>query len=115
VAGFLPRRPGYDSNSDHLGFLENAVTYFLRVFRFLCQFSFHQIPHTRPSSETGTVSQLVAELTNVTAPKGKKTYMGHSPSMAANISSNSYVMSLSVKQKFNYRVLECNFQSPQWS
>jgi hypothetical protein len=51
VAGFPPRRPGFQPRSGHVGFLVDKVELrqvFSDYFGFPCQFSFHQ--HLRVSS-----------------------------------------------------------------
>jgi hypothetical protein len=43
VAGFPPRRPGFDSRSGHVRFIVDKVTLgkiFFKYFGFPCQFSF---------------------------------------------------------------------------
>jgi hypothetical protein len=66
-AAFLPRRPGFDHRSLHVGFVVVKVA--LRqvsseYFGFHCQLSFHQMLHTHLSSGAGTIGQLMADVTS---------------------------------------------------
>jgi hypothetical protein len=48
VAGFPPRRPGFEPGSGQLGFVVDKVAlaqFFSEYFGFPCQSSFHQILH----------------------------------------------------------------------
>jgi hypothetical protein len=64
VAGFPPRRPGFDPSStwrfvvDKVALGQVSSEY----FGFPCQFSFHQMLHTHLSSRVGTIRQLVADV-----------------------------------------------------
>jgi hypothetical protein len=65
VAGFPPRRPGFDLSSGHVGFVVDKVTLgqvLSEYFDFPCQFSFHRLLHTHLSSEAGTVGQIVGNV-----------------------------------------------------
>jgi hypothetical protein len=63
VAGFPPRRPGFDPRSCGIcGAQSGTGAGFLRVLRLPCQFSFHQLPHTHLSFGTGTIGQLVPDV-----------------------------------------------------
>jgi hypothetical protein len=68
VAGFPPRRSGFESRSGHVGFVVDKVALgqvFSEYFSFLCQFSFHLLLHIhRLSSGAGTIGQLVADVPN---------------------------------------------------
>jgi hypothetical protein len=62
VAGFPPRRPGFDPGSSQVGFVVDKVALgqvFSEYFSFLCQSSFHQLLHNHPhlSSGAGTIGQ----------------------------------------------------------
>jgi hypothetical protein len=61
VAGFPPRRPGFDPRSGHVGFVVDKVALgqiFSEYFGFPCQSSFHRLLHNHPrSSGTGTIGQ----------------------------------------------------------
>jgi hypothetical protein len=64
---FPPRRLGFESRSDHVGFVVDKVALgggFSEYFGFPCQVSFHQLLHIHHhlSSGAGTTGQLVAEL-----------------------------------------------------
>jgi hypothetical protein len=80
VAGFPPRRPGFNSRSEHVGFVVDNVApgqVFSEYFGFPCQFSFHpllHIPH-HLSSGAGTIGQTVADVPSglsLTPPQLKK-------------------------------------------
>jgi hypothetical protein len=62
----LPRRPGLDPRSGHVGFVVDKATLervFSEYFGFPCQFSFHQILHTHYlSAGAGTLCQIVADV-----------------------------------------------------
>jgi hypothetical protein len=62
VAGFPPRRPGFDPRSGHVGFVVDKVTLgqVFSDFGFPCQYSFHQLLHNHHhlSSGAGTIGQL---------------------------------------------------------
>jgi hypothetical protein len=66
VAGFPPRRPGFEPTSGHVGFVVDKMApgqVFSKYFGFPCQFSFHQLLHTHHlPSEAGTIGQLVADV-----------------------------------------------------
>jgi hypothetical protein len=56
VAGFPPRRPGFEPWSGHVGFVVDKVVLgqvFSEYFRFPCQSSFHQLLHNHPSTIWG--------------------------------------------------------------
>jgi hypothetical protein len=62
VAGFPPRRPGFDSVSGHVGFVVDKVALgqvFFEYFGFPCQSLFHQLLHNHHhlSSGAGTIGQ----------------------------------------------------------
>jgi hypothetical protein len=60
-----PRRPGFDTRSDHVGFVVDKVALgqlFSEYFDFPCQFSFHQMLHTQLSFGAGKAGQLVADV-----------------------------------------------------
>jgi hypothetical protein len=65
VAGFPPRRPGFEPRSGHVGFVVDKVTLgevFSEYFGFPRQSLFHRLLHTRHlSSGAGTIGQLVAD------------------------------------------------------
>jgi hypothetical protein len=70
VAGFPPRRPGFETRSGHVGFVVDKVELghiFSECFGFPCQFSFHRLLHihNHPSYSGSTIGQLVAD-----APRG---------------------------------------------
>jgi hypothetical protein len=68
VAGFLPRRPGFEPGWSHVGFIVDEMALghvFSQYFGFRSQW-FHWLLHTHhhhhhhhPSSGTGTVGQIV--------------------------------------------------------
>jgi hypothetical protein len=66
VAGFPPRRPGFETGSGHVEFVVDKVAVeqvFSEYFGFPCQFSFHRLLHTHHlSSGAGTIGQLVADV-----------------------------------------------------
>jgi hypothetical protein len=66
VAGFPPRRPGFELRSDHMGFVVDEVTtgqVFSEYFDFPCKFSCHQMLHAHHlSSGVGTIGQLVVDI-----------------------------------------------------
>jgi hypothetical protein len=56
VAGFPPRRPGFDPGSDEVGFVVDRVALwkvFSEYFGFPCQSSFHQLLHNHPHLSSG--------------------------------------------------------------
>jgi hypothetical protein len=62
VAGFPPRRPGFDPGSGQVGFVMDKVALgqvFSEYLVFSCQSSFHQLlhNHSRLSSGAGTIGQ----------------------------------------------------------
>jgi hypothetical protein len=61
VAGFPPRRPGFDPRSGHVGVVVDKVVLgqnFSKYFGFPCQSLFHQLLHNHHrSSGAGTVGQ----------------------------------------------------------
>jgi hypothetical protein len=60
VAGFPPRRPGFDPRSGHVGFVDKVALGqdFSEYFGFTCQSSFHQLLHNQHrSSRAGTIGQ----------------------------------------------------------
>jgi hypothetical protein len=61
VAGFPPRRPGFDPGSAQVGFVDKVARgqVFSEYFGFPCQSSFHQLLHNPPhlSSGAGTIGQ----------------------------------------------------------
>jgi hypothetical protein len=62
VAGFPPRRPGFDPRSDHVGFVVDKVALgqvFSEYFGFPCQSSFHRLLHNHHhlSTGAGTIGQ----------------------------------------------------------
>jgi hypothetical protein len=66
VAVLLPRRPGFEPRSGHVGFVVDKVTLghvFSEYFGFPCQFAFHRLLHTHHlSSGAVTIGQLVADV-----------------------------------------------------
>jgi hypothetical protein len=66
VAGFPPRRPGFDPRSNHVRFVVNKVALeqvFFQYLGFTCWFSFHRLLHTHHLlSGAGTIGQLVADV-----------------------------------------------------
>jgi hypothetical protein len=65
VDGFRPRRPGFYPRSGHVGFLVYKGTLgrvSSEYFGFPCQFKFHRILHTDPSTGAGTICQLLADV-----------------------------------------------------
>jgi hypothetical protein len=67
VAGYPPRRPGFEPRSVLVGFVVNKVALeqvFSEYFGFPFQFSFHLLLHFHHylSSGTGTIGQLVADV-----------------------------------------------------
>jgi hypothetical protein len=63
VAGFPPRRPGFDPGSGQVGFVVNKVALgrvFSEYFGFPCQSSFHQILHHHNHPGQATIGQTVA-------------------------------------------------------
>jgi hypothetical protein len=65
IADFLPRRPGFDPRSGHVGFVVDRVIVgqvFSEYFGFPCQFSFHQLLLTHLSSGAHTIDHLVADV-----------------------------------------------------
>jgi hypothetical protein len=81
VAGFPPRRPGFDPSSGHVGFLVETVALgqvFSEHLGFPCQFSFHRVLHTHYlSSGAGTLGQILADvqsgLSLTPTPRNKRT------------------------------------------
>jgi hypothetical protein len=66
VAGFPPRRTGFEPRSDHVGFVVNEAALgqvFSEYFGFPCQ-AFHRLLHTNhhTSSGAGTTDQIVADV-----------------------------------------------------
>jgi hypothetical protein len=62
VTGFPPRRPEFDTRARHVGFVMDNVALeqvSSENVGFPCQFSFHQMLHTHPSSGVGAVGQIV--------------------------------------------------------
>jgi hypothetical protein len=62
VAGFPPRRPGFDHRSGHVGFVVDKVALgqdFSEYFGFPCQSSFHRLLHNyhHRSFGAGTIGQ----------------------------------------------------------
>jgi hypothetical protein len=56
VAGFLPRRPGFEPGPGHVGFVVDKVALgqvFSEYLGFPCQSSFHQLPHNHPHLSSG--------------------------------------------------------------
>jgi hypothetical protein len=66
VAGFPPRRPGFEPRSIHVEFVVDKVALeqvSSQYFGFPCQFSFHRLLHTHHlSSGAGTLGQLVTDV-----------------------------------------------------
>jgi hypothetical protein len=65
VAGFPPRRPGFDPRSGHVGFVVDKAALgqvFSEYYGFPCQFSFHQLFHTHLSPGAGTLGQMAADV-----------------------------------------------------
>jgi hypothetical protein len=63
VAGFPPRRPGFDPVSGQVGFVVDKVALgriFSEYFGFPCQSSIHQILHHHNHPGQATIGQLVA-------------------------------------------------------
>jgi hypothetical protein len=65
VAGFPPRRPGFEPGSGHVGFVVNKVALrqvFSEYFGFPCQFAFHRLLHNHHHHllfGAGTIAQTV--------------------------------------------------------
>jgi hypothetical protein len=61
-----PRRPGFDSRSGHMGFVDKVALgqVFSEYFRFPRQFSFHRLLHIHYhlSSGAGTICYIVADV-----------------------------------------------------
>jgi hypothetical protein len=79
VAGFPPRRPGFEPKSGYMGFVMDKVALgqvFCEYFDFPCQFSFRRLLNTHHlSSEAGRIGQLVDDVTSglsLTPPQVKK-------------------------------------------
>jgi hypothetical protein len=77
VAGFPPRRPGFEPGSGQVGFVVDKVALeqaSSEYFGFPCQFSFHRLPHTHHlSSGARKIDQLVADIPSVLVlPHSKK-------------------------------------------
>jgi hypothetical protein len=56
VAGFPPRRPGFEPGSSHVGFVVDKVALgqvFSEYFGFPCQSSFHRFLHNHPHLSSG--------------------------------------------------------------
>jgi hypothetical protein len=66
VAGFPPRRPGFDLRSGHVGFVVDKVAFrqvSFEYFGFPCQFTFRRRLHLHHLSfGAGTIDQIVAEV-----------------------------------------------------
>jgi hypothetical protein len=65
VAGFTPRRPGFEPKSGHVVLVVEKVVgqVFSEYFGFPCQFWFHQLLHTHYLLfGAGTIGQLVADV-----------------------------------------------------
>jgi hypothetical protein len=67
LAGFPPRRPGFESRSGHVGFVVGKMAlgkFFYEYLGFPCQFSFRRLLciHLHLSSGAGTIGQLVADV-----------------------------------------------------
>jgi hypothetical protein len=84
VAGFQPRRPGFEPTSGHVGFVVDKVALgqvFSEYFGFPFQFSFNRLLHTHHlSSGAGTKGQLVADKPsrlNLIPPQKKKISLTH--------------------------------------
>jgi hypothetical protein len=64
VTALLPRRPGFEPGSGHVGSVVDKVglgQVFSEYFGFPCQFSFHRLLHTHQlPSGAGRIGQLVA-------------------------------------------------------
>jgi hypothetical protein len=69
VAGFLPRLPGLEPVSDHVGFVvekKALAQAFFQYFRFPLQFSFHRLFHIHNlSSWAGKIGEFVADKPSV--------------------------------------------------
>jgi hypothetical protein len=84
-AGFLPRRPRFESRLHHVGFVMDKVALgqiFFQYFGFPCQFSSHRLLHAdHLTPGAGTIGQLVTDVTSglsLTPPqKTKKIYSEH--------------------------------------
>jgi hypothetical protein len=80
VAGFKPRRPGFETRSGQVGFVVNKVALgqvCCEYFGFPCQYSFHRLLHSHHHllSRAGTIGQLVADVPSglsLTPPQEKK-------------------------------------------
>jgi hypothetical protein len=64
VAGFPPRRPGFETRSGHVGFVVDRVALgqvFSEYVGFPCQFSFHRLLHIHHhlSSGADTIGPIV--------------------------------------------------------
>jgi hypothetical protein len=72
VAGFLPRRPGFDPGSGQVESVVDKVALgqvFSEYFGFPYQLSFHRLLHTpHLTSEAGTIGQLVADVPSGLSP-----------------------------------------------
>jgi hypothetical protein len=85
VAGFPPRRPGFDPRSGHVGFVVDKVALgqvFSEYFGFPCQHPIHQLPHNHHlSSGAGTIGQILADVPSglsLTLPRETKKKNVHS-------------------------------------
>jgi hypothetical protein len=79
VAGFPPRRSGFEPSSGYVRFVVDKVALgkvFSEYFGFLCRFSFHWLLHTHHlSAAAGTIGQIVADVPsglNLTPTQRKK-------------------------------------------
>jgi hypothetical protein len=65
VAGFPPRRPGFQAGSGHAGFGVDRVALvqvFFEYFGFPCQFSYRLLHIHHLSSGAGTIGQFVSDV-----------------------------------------------------
>jgi hypothetical protein len=78
VAGFPPRRPGFNPRSSHMGFVVDKVALgqvFSKYFSLPCRSSFHRWPHINQLlSGAGTIDQLETNI--LTPPQETKNGVG---------------------------------------
>jgi hypothetical protein len=79
VAGFQPRRPGFDLKSGHVAFEVEKVALgqvFYEYFGFHCQFSFHRLLNTQHhhlSCGAGTMGRISVDVRScLTTPQGER-------------------------------------------
>jgi hypothetical protein len=112
VAGFPPRRPGFEPRSGHVGFVVDKVALgqvFSEYFGFVCQFSFHRLLHTyhHLSSEAGTVGETVADMPSGPQETGWLPNCWNSPSSATH----SSIIRLRTSCSSGYVVSNCDVRN----